>query len=338
MRFPKFLKDNGTIGFVAPSFGCATEPYYSLFNNAQKRFTDTGYKLSVGPNCYVEKGIGISNDPKLCGIELNESYVSSDNDVIISCGGGELMCETVNYIDFDAIAKANPKWYMGYSDNTNFTFLSATLADTAAIYGPCVSDFGMIEWHESIEDAFDLLCGRKLTFKGYSGWEYEGLKDESNPLLPYNITEESVITTYPTGSISMEGRLIGGCMDCLVNLLGTKYDKVADFAERYKDEGIIWFLESCDLNVMAIRRAVWQMKHAGWFSFVKGFIIGRPLVFGQELMGLDTYHAVVDLLKDFQVPIIMDADIGHLPPMMPLICGSYAHVEVKGNDITVKME
>ena len=97
-------------------------------------------------------------------------------------------------------------------------------------------------------------------------------------------------------------------------------------------------MESCDLNVMAIRRAVWQMKHAGWFSFVKGFIIGRPLVFGQELMGLDAYHAVVDLLEEFQVPIIMDTDIGHLPPMMPLICGSYAHVEVKGNDITVKME
>ena len=65
MRFPKFLKENGTIGFVAPSFGCATEPYYSLFINAQKRFTDMGYKLSIGPNCYVEKGIGISNDPRL---------------------------------------------------------------------------------------------------------------------------------------------------------------------------------------------------------------------------------------------------------------------------------
>ena len=89
--------------------------------------------------------------------------------------------------------------------------------------------------------------------------------------------------------------------------------------KKYKNDGMIWFLESCDLNVMAIRRAVWQMKHAGWFSHVKAFLIGRPAVYGQELMGLDQYHAVWDLLKDYGVPVIMDVDIGHLAPMMPLV-------------------
>ena len=88
---------------------------------------------------------------------------------------------------------------------------------------------------------------------------------------------------------------------------------------------------------MSIRRAIWQMKEAGWFSHVKGFLIGRPMLFGQELMGLDQYHAVVDLLKEYQVPIIMDLDIGHLSPMMPLVCGSYARVKAKGNDISIKM-
>lgn len=92
------------------------------------------------------------------------------------------------------------------------------------------------------------------------------------------------------------------------------------------------------MNVMAIRRAVWQMKHAGWFSHVKGFLIGRPLQFGQEMMGLDQYHAVCDLLEEFDVPIIMDIDVGHLPPMMPLVCGSYAAVEVSGNDIRIQMK
>ena len=31
MRYPKFLPEKGTIGFVAPAFGCATEPYYTAF-------------------------------------------------------------------------------------------------------------------------------------------------------------------------------------------------------------------------------------------------------------------------------------------------------------------
>ena len=65
-------------------------------------------------------------------------------------------------------------------------------------------------------------------------------------------------------------------MDCLVNLTGTSFDKVAEFQKKYRDDGILWFLESCDLNVMSIRRAMWHMKQAGWFENTKGFLIGRP--------------------------------------------------------------
>ena len=127
MRYPKYLQPGETIGFVAPSFGCATEPYYTAFLNAQKKFTEKGYQLNLGPNCYESKGIGISNTPEACGKELTESYAGKKNQAIISCGGGELMCEILDYVDFEKIKEAEPKWYMGYSDNTNFTFLSATI-------------------------------------------------------------------------------------------------------------------------------------------------------------------------------------------------------------------
>lgn len=364
MRYPKFLSENGTIGFVAPSFGCSTEPYRTAFDNAQKRFKELGHTLDLGPNCYEEKGIGISNTPKACGKELTEYYCSENNDILISCGGGELMCETMNYVDFEKIKAANPKWYMGYSDNTNMIFLLTTICDTAAVYGPCAAAFGMEPWHESLQDAYQLLRGQKNSMQGYELWEKESLKDEEHPLVPYHVTQQRDLRLFPAESlvdsktgevcvqstdgfsgrehpeveIKMEGRLLGGCMDCLVNLLGTKFDNVANFNERYKEEGIVWFMESCDLNVMAIRRAIWQMKNAGWFKYTKGFLIGRPYCFGQELMGLDQYHAVVDLLAEYGVPVIMDADIGHLSPMMPLVCGSYAKVSTKGNDITIKME
>lgn len=54
-------------------------------------------------------------------------YESNVNDVLISCGGGELMCEILPYVDFDRIKAAKPKWYLGYSDNTNFTFYRTRL-------------------------------------------------------------------------------------------------------------------------------------------------------------------------------------------------------------------
>ena len=336
MRYPKFLKENGSIGFVAPAFGCATEPYKSAFNHSLKKWEQMGYSTSLGPNCYEGSGIGISNQPKLCAKELNEWYCSKENDVLISCGGGELMCEIIPYVDFERLKKAEPKWFMGYSDNTNFTFLSATLLDTAAVYGPCAAAFGMEPWHPAIQDAHDLLCGKIDTVKGYGLWEKDSLKDEEHPLLPYNVTEPSYIRRFPDQNVVLEGRLLGGCLDILEMYPGTSYDKVKEFNEKYKEDGIIWFIESCELNVMAVRRALWQMKEAGWFEYVKGFLIGRPLMYGQEMFGIDHYRAVVDLLEEYNVPIIMDLDIGHLAPMMPIICGSTAKVTVEKDSVCIQ--
>ena len=356
MRYPDFLKKNGTIGFVAPAFGCAIEPYKSGFGGAKQCFGDMGYKISEGPNCSQNSGIGISNTPEKCGEELNSFYADPSTDILISCGGGELMCEVVPYIDFDLIASSRPKWFMGYSDNTNFTFLSATLADTAAIYGPCAAAFGMKPWHKSLHDAMSLLTGeschdKTIGLRGYDSWEIESMKTEESPFEPYNTTEKSRIICLPdghlteytedkpisVGDITMSGRLLGGCLDCLEHLIGTKYDKVSDFSEKYTSEGILWFLEACDLGPMDVRRTIWHMRQAGWFDNAKGFLIGRPYRYAEEMMGVDMYNAVVDIISDLDLPIILDADVGHHPPMLPLICGSMASIATNGNDYSVSM-
>lgn len=357
MRYPEFLKKNGTIAFVAPSCGCATEPYRSGFLSAQEKWQRQGFAMEFGPNCYAGDGVGISSTPEKCGAELTEYYCRETNDCIISCGGGELMCEILDYVDFERIRKAAPKWYMGYSDNTNMTFLLATLCDTASVYGPCASSFGMKPWHRSLEDAMDLLQGQKLTMTGYDMWEREQLKDEEHPYEPYNLTETTVIKyILPDGRTNIEslaeqpqeatdveinftGRLLGGCVDCMVNFLGTQYDRVTEFTERYKEDGILWFLEACDLNLMSIRRAMWQMDHAGWFRHCSGFLIGRPRIgMDAEEFGIDHYQAAYEMLRKYNVPVVMDVDIGHLSPMMPIVCGSMGRVVSDGHEYRVEME
>jgi len=342
MRYPKSLTENGTIGFVAPAFGCNIEPYTACFDSAQEKFKQKGYGLDLGPNCYAGEGVGISNTPEKCAAEFMEYYCSDRNDCLISCGGGELTCEILEHLDFEKLKNADPKWFMGYSDNTNLTYLLATLCDTAAIYGPNVGAFGMEPWHASLVDAMGILTGEKKTIYGYETWEKESLKTSENPYAPYNLTEAKILTSYigfekAEGKIQFKGRLLGGCMDCLVNLLGTKFDKTTEFIERYKEDGIIWFLEACDLNVFSIRRAMWQMEQAGWFQYVKGFLIGRPLCYGQEIMGLDVYEAILKVAAPKNVPVIMDVDIGHFSPMMPIVVGSVAEVEVVDNQIEIKM-
>ena len=78
------------------------------------------------------------------------------------------MCETLDHIDFERLKKADPKWFVGYSDNTNLTYLLTTICDTASVYGPCAAAFGMEPWHASIEDTFALLCGEKKKPAGIS--------------------------------------------------------------------------------------------------------------------------------------------------------------------------
>lgn len=340
MRYPDFLKSGGRIGFIAPSFGCTIEPYRSCFAAAIDRFRASGYRTVTGPNCYREDGIGKSTDPKSCGEEINDFFMNDRCDCIISCGGGETMCEDLEFVDFEGIKEAKPKWFLGYSDNTNLTFTLPTLCDTAAVYGPCVSNFGAEKLHPALEDALSLLKGEKLAMCSYDGWEKEALKEEDNPFAAYNITEPfDMKIVSPSGSdrAAFSGRLIGGCLDCLSILCGTRFDRANEFARKYAGDGIIWFIESCDLNPMSIRRALWQLDNAGWFENVKGFLIGRALHIGEEMMGMDCYNAVTGILAKYQVPILMDIDLGHLPPAMPLVSGAMADVTAGGGRLQVSM-
>lgn len=400
MRRPEFLKPDGTIGFIAPAFGCAIEPYKTAFAEAHKKLSDKGYALKDGPNVYRSDGVGISAHPKACAKELMDAYEDPEMDVLMSCGGGELMCEIIPHVDFGRIAELPPKWFMGYSDNTNFTFLSATLADTMSVYGPCAPAFGMDEWHPSLKDAMDILTGKTDTVQSYPMWEKESLKSEENPTAPYNTTQPGEISVFlpitmgditidldgipggmsgdisggmpggvsgvglggglgsifefgdvsdmfsdgsamgskprsPIKPVRLSGRLLGGCIDCLNNLVGTRFDKVDEFNKKYADDGVLWFLEACDLGPLDIRRALWHMKSAGWFDKATGFLIGRPMHYGESMMGVDQYNAVTETLMELNVPILMDLDIGHLPPMMPIVCGAYADVMCLQNDLTI---
>ncbi len=340
MRYPAFLNDGGRIGFIAPSFGCAIEPYRSDFEESLEQFRNNGYKTVLGPNCFCDDGIGISTAPEKCAEEVNDFFTGDKSDVIISCGGGELMCEILPFVDFEKIKAASPKWFMGYSDNTNLTFLLNTLTDTASIYSVCASKFTG-EHHRCVDDAFDILSGKKLSVGNYDEWFKEKYgtngedgADDEYEVYPY---EQFIYNGFSkTDRASISGRLIGGCMDCLVNLVGTKFDKAEAFAKKYKDDGIIWFLESCDLSVMSIRRALWQMENAGWFKYVKGFLIGRPLRFDDTFGNLDHYDAVLGILGKYNVPILMDLDIGHQFPQMPIISGACAKVTAQDNSTNIQ--
>ena len=360
MRYPEFLQKNDRLGFIAPSFGCASlEPYHTRFQEAVNYFKSIGYDTIVGDNVYLEDGIGKSTTPEKCGAEINDFFLTDKCDAVFSVGGGETMCEDLNFVDFDALAKAKPKWFMGYSDNTNLIYTRATICDLASIYGPNASSFGTQPLHPFLTDTVALLEGKSLTVHNYDSWEIESLATPENPLATLNCTEPFQMSVYhqmnqgdgvsgsrqgaisPDGSddnsldLCVQGRMLGGCLDILTILCGTKFDHTKEFTEKYDADGTIFFLESCDLNPLSIVRSLWQLRNAGWFRNTKAFLFGRPLHIKESLMGLDCRAAVIHVLGDMGVPIFFDLDIGHLPPQMPIICGAVGTVRAADNSISI---
>lgn len=335
MKYPEFIKKNDKIAYVAPSFGCTFDPYFTRLE-ASIKVLQKEYQIECGPNVYKAEEVGRSNTKEKCGDEINQYFQQSDTKALFSVGGGELMVEILPYVDFEMI-KVNPKWFMGYSDNTNLTYLLPTICDVASIYGPNAPSFGITPWHASIQDAIDLITGQKEIIHNYDKWEKPENQKQKAPLDPLVLTEETHLIGYPNNEAYFKGRLLGGCLDILVGLVGTPFDKTKEFIEKYQEDGIVWFLEACDLNTVAIRRAFVQLDRAGWFKNAKGFIIGRPLSAMEEFMGLDRFKAVTEVLKKYNVPIIFDADLGHLPPAMPIITGSIGEVTLKDSKLTIKM-
>ena len=358
IKRPECINKGGTIGITAPSFAPTVEPYSLMYGVSLKKLKARGYNILEGYTVHTGDGIGISTDPKVCGKELMDFYLRDDVDAIISAGGGELMNETRTHVDFEALKAGKPKWYLGYSDNTNFIFPLVTITGVMGIYGPCVCHFAK-EWEKPEDDVFALLEGTSESFTGYDRFCKPGprieLTEEDKAdekslekvfSVPYAYDADKVLASYECSggkalkaaadkTLSMKGIVLGGCLDVLANLVGTRFDNMKQFNKENPE--VIWMLEACDLTPMSIRRAIWNLREAGWFDNAKGFLIGRPLTaFESEMMGVDQYNAVTSVLEGFDVPIIMDADFGHLDPQLPLVMGAKAEVTVYGNDLKVE--
>jgi muramoyltetrapeptide carboxypeptidase len=73
------------------------------------------------------------------------------------------------------------------------------------------------------------------------------------------------------------------------------------------------------------------MRLAGWFQDVDGIIFGRsPAPDPIDPEKMKYLEAVSLVLGDLKIPVLLDADIGHVPPQMTLINGALAEVKFDG--------
>ena len=276
-----------------------------------------------------------SADEKTRARELNEMFESNSNGIICA-SGGEFLVEILPYVDFLKLAD-NPKWVEGFSDPTGLLYTITTKYDIATIYGTNFSSFGAEEYHKSIYDNLEILNGNIIEQYSYDLYEEESF-EKTTGLEGYNLTEKVYWKTLRGKEENLKGRIIGGCLDIIAELAGTKYDNIKEFDEKYKNDGIIWYFDNCELSKEELIRVLWKFNELGYFKHTKGIVFGRN---GEEKSYF--YETMEEALKDsviskLNIPIIYDADISHKGPSITIINGAIAEITCKDGKGIVKFE
>lgn len=328
MLYPRNLEKGYKIGVTATSAGFDTEVDLIRLDSGIKHFEALGYPVTVTDN--VQKNFrGRSSDGPTRAKELLQLFSDPEIRVIMAASGGDYLVEMLSCLDLDFIG-SHAKWMQGYSDTTGIVFTMTTNLDMATLYTNNFSSFGMEPWHSSLTDNLKILEGQDIIQNSYDKYQ-DGYKARVTGFEGF-APEKDVkwINLYPPGcaadkELVIHGRALGGCLDVMLNLIGTRFDKTKEFIRKYREDKILWFLESFDLGSEALTRGLWQLKEAGWFEHAAGFIFGRPAMYPEDS---DTAYgeAVLSVLGELRLPVILEADIGHKPPQLTMMNGAIATV------------
>ena len=335
MIYPEFLKENDTIGVTAPSDGITDKVKLKRLDNAIKSFEERGLNIKETPNvrCSVK---GRSSSSKERVIELENLYKDKNIKAIICASGGDFLLKMLSDLDL-SIIKENPKWLQGNSDPTGLLFAITTNLDIATLYSDNFGCFGMEPWHESLENNLEILKGNIIEQKSFSKYE-KGFKDYITGKEPYELTEKVYWKNLNNeDSINIHGRIIGGCLDLIADLFGTRFDKTKDFLEKYKDDGIIWYFDVCELSSESIIRTLWKLKDNGYFKYTKGILFSRVYACN-SYYDIPYEEAIYESLKTLNIPIIINTDIGHVSLRMTIINGAIATITSSKGKGKIKFE
>ena len=332
MIYPSNVKNNKVIALIASSAGIKKKKDKRRLDLAIKNINNLGYKTKYNKNILENKKF-VSGSGASRAFEFMKYWSDDKIDVISQIRGGELLLEMIPYIDSKIILNHSPKWLFGYSDSSLLNFYITTNYNIATINSSNILHFSMDNIHKSLYSIIDCISKDKIIQNSFK--YYEKKKKHCNN---YNL--DSLVkykSLYKEKEIIIKGRIIGGCLEAISEIVGTKYDNVRNFCSSFK-EGMIWYLDIFDSNPLDLYRKLWQLKEAGWFLNINGILIGRTR--SKKRIGdftyLDSFHKIFD---DMNIPVIYDVDIGHVMPQFAIINGSFAtftYKNGKGNIIQEK--
>lgn len=268
--------------------------------------------------------------------ELNRFLLDPAVSAIFPPWGGELASELLESIDFKALRPVEPKWLLGFSDLSTLQLPLTLRSGWATAHGPGLMDLAPTQTDPLTASVLSVLgadLAEPLVQQSSTLFQRKWIDYAVRVDAPLNLTEPAEWKRLDglQEPVSMEGRIIGGCLDTIAGLAGTPYGDVPRFVRAAGSDGAILYLENAEMGPPALVRALLSLRRHGWFDHLAGLLIGRSA--GPEPASADSLSYVDALravLGDMSFPIIIDVDIGHQPPQFTIINGTVAKVAFSG--------
>ena len=104
--------------------------------------------------------------------------------------------------------------------------------------------------------------------------------------------------------------------------------------KRYSDDGIIWYFDNFAMDSASFYRTLIQFREAGWFKNTKGVIVGRVMYPSDNFDDFTYQDALKKIFGD--IPIIFNADVGHVCPKMTMINGALVDIMCDNEYASIK--
>ena len=323
IRYPRPLRPGDRVGVTSPSSG-VPEPLRARFDVAVRTVEEAGYEVVVG-RC-MDGATHVSASAAERAAELTGMLTDPSIRAVVPPWGGETAIDLLPLLDFETIGRAEPTWVVGYSDMSTLITPLTLRTGVATVHGNSLMETpyrppeGLLSWLDVVAapqgQPFTQTPPGRYRVAGRDDWIADpGIRD-------LTLDAESTWTRLDgDGDVEVEGRLIGGCVETLAHLAGTRYLDTAGFAG---DEPLLVYVEACEDSAFTICRQLHGMRLAGFFDRAAAVLVGRTRA--TDSPTLTQHEAVLDALGPLRVPVVADVECGHVPPYLPLVNGARGRV------------
>lgn len=350
----KHLSRGDKIAIVSLSSGILGEPFVKHeLDLGIKRMKEFGLTPVFMPHAL--KGLDyISSHPKERAEDLIAAFEDKEINGIICAIGGVDAYKTFPYLVNnnrlkDAV-KNNPKLFLGYSDTTNHHFILNNLG-LPTFYGQAfITD--LAEFEDDMLDYskkhFEMLFSPKQTYEIEPSpvWFNERTDFSPSAVGTKRISHESSGYELLQGTHSATGKLLGGCLDVLGDLIGISPTNEVndDRQEMIKNYNIFPKLSDWENKIMFFetsnekmppehfKRIIQKLKTDKVFDMISGLVVGKPM----DNAFYDEYKQIlIEELSGYDFPVLYNANFGHGFPhaIIPIL----AEAEIDITQKTIKI-